>query len=68
VPGRNETTIKAKKTAQQSFLKIYLKNEGIWWTEFYRCIERRKNNTKDISVVKDVNGQFITDSIEKLTL
>jgi ABC-type Na+ transport system ATPase subunit NatA len=43
-----------------------LKNEGKSWTEFYKYVKWSKGNREDIAVVKDGNGQLITDLTEKV--
>jgi hypothetical protein len=42
-----------------------LKNEGNCWTEFYKCVKRRKGNRENIPAIKDVSGRLVSDSIEK---
>jgi len=50
----------AKKKAQDTFLRFVLQNEGKSWTEFsYNCVKRRKENTENISAIKDYNGKLI---------
>ncbi|PNF22005.1 hypothetical protein B7P43_G17606 [Cryptotermes secundus] len=57
--------IKLRKTAQETFLRSVLKNEGKSWTEFYKYVKRRKGNRENIPAIKDGNGRLITDAIEK---
>ncbi|PNF41870.1 hypothetical protein B7P43_G15761 [Cryptotermes secundus] len=57
--------IKVRKTAQETFLRSVLKNDGKSWTEFYKYVKRRKGNRENIPAIKDGNGRLITDAIEK---
>jgi hypothetical protein len=55
----------AKKKAQETFLRSVLQNEGRCWTEFYKYVKIRKENTENTPVIKDQNGKLITESLEK---
>jgi hypothetical protein len=54
----------AKKNAWVVF-KIYTKNGGKGFTEFYKYVWRCKGNREDIIAMKDVNWWLITDWIAK---
>jgi len=58
----------AKKTAQETFLRSALRNEGNCWSEFYKYVKRRKGNREIIRAIKDHNGTIITDSTEKANI
>jgi len=55
----------AKKKAQETFLSSVLHNEGRCWTVFYKYVRRRKGNRGNIPAIKDHNGTFISDLLEK---
>ena len=55
----------AKKKAQETFLRSVLQNEGRCWTEFYKYVKRRNGYRENIPAIKDHNGSFITDPLEK---
>jgi len=55
----------AKKSAQEAFLKSILSKEGKCWSDFYKYVKRRKGNRENIPAIKDCNGRFITDAIQK---
>jgi len=46
-------------------LNSVLQNEVISWPEFYRFVNRRKENRENIPAIKDYNGRLITDPIDK---
>jgi hypothetical protein len=54
-----------KKTAQKLFLLPVLRNEGNFWSEFYKYVKMHKGNREIIPAIKDHNGTIITDSTEK---
>jgi len=60
--------LSAKKTAQEAFLRSVLRNEGICWSEFYKCVKRRKGTREIIPAINDHNGTIITDTIEKANI
>jgi hypothetical protein len=68
VQRRAERTIEAVAISQNKctgdIFKIYTKNEGKWWIEFYKYVKRRKGNRENIPAIKDDKGQLITDSTE----
>jgi len=43
-----------------------LQNEGKSWSEFYRFVNRRKENGENIPAIKDCNGGLITDPADKV--
>jgi hypothetical protein len=45
--------------------KCFVNNEGKSWSEFYRFVNTRKGNRKNIPTIKDCNGGHITDPVEK---
>ena len=55
----------AKKTAQETFLRSVLRNEGNCWSEFYKYVKRQKGNREIIPAIKDHNRTIIADSTEK---
>jgi len=55
----------AKRNAQATFLSLVFQNEGKFWSDFYRFVNRRKGNRKNISTIKDFNGGLITDPVDK---
>ena len=55
----------AKEKAQETFLSAVLQNEGRCWSESYKYVRRRKGNRENIPAIKDHNGTFITDPLEK---
>ena len=55
----------AKRNAQETFLSSVLQNEDKSWSEFYRFVNRRKGNRENIPTIKDCNGGFITDPVDK---
>jgi len=46
-------------------LKSVLSKEGKCRSDFYKYVERRKGNKKNIPAIKDCNGRIIIDAIEK---
>jgi len=54
-----------KRNAQVTFLSLVFQNEGKFWSDFYRFVNRRKGNRKNISTIKDFNGGLITDPVDK---
>ena len=42
-----------------------LQNEGTFWSEDYRFVNRRKGNRENIMAIKDCNGELITDPVDK---
>jgi hypothetical protein len=57
--------LSAKRNAQETFLCSLLKNEGKAWAEFYRYVKRNKGNRENIPMIRDSNGENITDPVEK---
>ena len=55
----------AKRNAQETFLSSVLQNEGKFWSDFYRFVNRRKGNKENITAMKDCNGGQITDPVDK---
>jgi hypothetical protein len=55
----------AKRNAQETFLSSVLQNEGKFWSEFYRFVNRHKGNNENIPAMKDCNGGQITDPVDK---
>jgi hypothetical protein len=55
----------AKRNAQKTFLRSVLQNEGKYWLEFYRFVNRRKGNRENIPAIKDCKGGLITDPVAK---
>ena len=58
----------AKKTAHEIFLRSVLRNEGNYWSEFYKYVKMRRGNRKIIPAIKDHSGTIITDSTEKANI
>ena len=58
----------AKKTAQETFLRSVLWNEGNCWSEFYKYVKSQKRNKEIIPVIKDHNETVITDNTEKVNI
>ena len=52
-------------SAQEAFLKSILSKEGKCWSDFFKCVKRRKGNRENTPAIKDCNGRIITDAIEK---
>ena len=42
-----------------------LQNEGKFWSEFHRFVNRCKGNGENIPAIKDCNGELITDPAHK---
>ena len=57
--------ITAKKSAQEAFLNKILRNEGKCWSDFYKYVKRRKGSRETIPSIRDRNGGFITDAMDK---
>jgi hypothetical protein len=55
----------AKRNAQETFLRSVLQNEGKSWSEFYRFVNRRKGNRRNIPAIKDCKGGLIPDPVDK---
>jgi hypothetical protein len=58
----------AKKAAQKTFCKTERRKEGRCWTEFYKNVKRCKGYRESIAAIKDHNGRFIRDPIEKANI
>jgi hypothetical protein len=60
----------AKKKAQETFLRSILQNVGRCWTdcEFYKYVERRRENRENIPAIKDRNDKLVTDPLETPTM
>jgi len=54
-----------KRNAQETFLSSVLRNDGKSWSEFYRFVDRRKENRENIPAIKDCNLELITDPVDK---
>jgi hypothetical protein len=55
----------AKKKAQETYIRLVLQKEGRCWIEFCKYVKRRKGNRENIPVIKDQNGKFFTEPLEK---
>jgi len=58
----------AKKTAEETFLRSVLRNEGNCWSEFYKYVKRQKGNRETIPAIKNHNRTIIMDSTEKANI
>ena len=61
----SKKVLTAKRKAQETFLSSVLQNEGKFWSDFYRFVNRRKENKENIKAMKDCNGGQITDPVDK---
>ena len=55
----------AKRETQETFLSSVLQDDGKSWSEFYKFVNRLKDNKKTIPSIKNCNGGHIIDPIEK---
>ena len=60
-----ELVVAKKRTAQETFLRSVLRNEGNCWYEFYKNVKRWKGNREIIPATKDRNGTIIRDTTGK---
>ena len=60
-----ELVVAKKRTAQETFLRSVLRNEGNCWYEFYKNVKRWKGSRVIIPAIKDHNGTIITDTTGK---
>jgi len=58
----------AKKTAQETFLRSVLRNEGNCLSEFYKYVKSQKGNREIIPAIKDHNGTTIMDPTGKANI
>ena len=58
----------AIKTAQETFLRSVLRNEGNSWSEFYKHVKRREGNKEIIPAIKDHNETKIMVTNEKANI
>jgi hypothetical protein len=61
----SQKLLSAKRNAQETFLRSLLQNKGKSRYEFYRYVKRRKGNRENIPMIRDCNGEHITDPVEK---
>jgi hypothetical protein len=59
VPGGTERTIKPVVISQEKCTRIIFKNrtknEDKYWTELYKYVKRRENNSEYIAAIKNGN-------------
>ena len=60
--------LSVKRKAQETYLHSLLQNEGNSWAEFYRYVKRREGNKETIPMIRDCNGEPITDPVEKANI
>ena len=54
-----------KKNAQKTYLQLALQKNSTCWTDFSRCVKRRKGNRENIPAIKDYNDRHITIKMGK---
>jgi hypothetical protein len=63
--GLSKELLTVKKSAQETFFCIILRNERKSWSECYKYVNRRKRSKGNIPTIKDCNGVLITDTVGK---
>ena len=53
-----------REHAQETYLCFALQNNRNSWAEFYKYVKRQKGNRVNIPMIKDSNGEPITDPVE----
>jgi hypothetical protein len=58
----------SKKKAQEKFLHSVLHNEGRCSAEFYKFVKEHRGNRVNILVIKDHEGELVTETAENANI